>query len=91
MSTEHISQKQYLCCYTNTTKRIQVGKIYSTTSGWEKERVIFPSEKLLFEAAESSELAIYTELAGETILLDTIACSRLQTQTVSSKTLELVR
>ncbi|MGL4880663.1 MAG: DUF1830 domain-containing protein [Waterburya sp.] len=87
VSSSNISEP-VLCCYINKTQRIQSGKIAHYPGG-HLEKVIFPSEKFLFEAPADAELAIYIELAGNTILLDNIPCSHLQTQTASKKTLEL--
>lgn len=75
-----------LCCYKNHTQRIQVVKI-AHLPGHNLEKVIFPGETFLFEAPADTLLAIYIELAGKTILLDSIPCSRLQTETSSTKTL----
>jgi hypothetical protein len=78
-----------LCCYINKTQRIQIGKIAHYPESF-LEKVIFPGEKFLFSAPADALLAIYIELAGNTILLDSIPCSHLQTGTVSKKSLELV-
>jgi hypothetical protein len=88
VSTSNTS-KQLLCCYVNQTKRIQIVKIDSI-DGCYLQRVIFPSERFLFEAPAEATLEIYIQLAGQTILLDSIPCSHLQTQTTPKKTLEFV-
>lgn len=68
-----------LCCYRNHTQRIQVGKI-AHIPGHNLEKVIFPGEAFLFEALADTKLAIYIELASKITLLDSISCSRLQTE-----------
>lgn len=84
------SLKSVLCCYINQTQRIQVSKVTHLTQR-DIEKVIFPGERFLFEATTNAKLDIYVTLAGKTTLLDSIPCSTLQTQTLTDKTLELVK
>ncbi len=65
-----------LCCYINTTCQIQVAKIPENPNF---EKVIFPYEKLLFDAPDGSELKIFIEMAGKTSLFGSIPCQQLQT------------
>ncbi len=64
-----------LCGYINATSQIQIAKISDNS---EFEKVIFPYEKLLFDAPEESELKIFIEIAGETSLFASIPCQQLQ-------------
>ena len=63
-----------LCAYINLTSQIQVAKIPGNP---EFEKVIFPDEKLLFDAPEASELKLFIEIAGKTSLFASIPCQQL--------------
>lgn len=65
-----------LCCYVNATNKIQVARI-SNISNWYFERVVFPGQRLVFEAPESAQLEIHTGMMASAILSDTIPCDRL--------------
>ncbi|NJP11009.1 MAG: DUF1830 domain-containing protein [Leptolyngbyaceae cyanobacterium RU_5_1] len=66
-----------LCYYVNSTTQIQKARI-SNIPNWLFERVIFPKQRLLFEAIPAALLEIHTCSAlGET-LLDQIPCLRLR-------------
>lgn len=73
--------RRTLCCYTNPTPHVQVARI-SNISNWYFERVIFPGERLLFEALADAVLEIYTTASGITMLADRISCDRLQVAAV---------
>lgn len=66
-----------LCFYKNTTDKIQIAKI----SGFKHcylEQVVFPAEKILFNAFPEAELEIYTGSMISGALIEKIRCSRLQ-------------
>ncbi|MEM9947509.1 MAG: DUF1830 domain-containing protein [Cyanobacteria bacterium P01_D01_bin.36] len=65
-----------LCCYVNVTSKIQVARITNVTD-WYFERVVFPGQRLLFEAPNSANLEIHTGMMASSILSDTLPCSRL--------------
>lgn len=65
-----------LCCYVNATSKIQVARI-SNISNWYFERVVFPGQRLVFEAPLEAQLEIHTGMMASAILSDTIPCSRL--------------
>ncbi len=67
---------KFLCCYVNATNKIQVARI-SNISNWYFERVVFPGQRLVFEAPESAQLEIHTGMMASAILSDTIPCDRL--------------
>lgn len=69
-----------LCCYTNNTKQIQVGRI-TNIPNWYFEKVIFPGQRLLFEATPSAELEIHSSHRASSILCDHIKCDRLRLTT----------
>lgn len=66
-----------LCCYVNSTSQIQVSRI-SNIEGWYFERIVFPGQRLLFEAPLEAQLEIYTGELASAILSERIACERLQ-------------
>jgi Domain of unknown function (DUF1830) len=65
-----------LCCYVNATSKIQVARI-SNISNWYFERVVFPGQRLVFEAPRAAQLEIHTGMMASAILSDTIPCDRL--------------
>jgi len=70
-----------LCCYVNSTSQIQVARI-TNVQNWYFERVVFPGQRLVFQAPRLGQLEIHTGMMASAILSDTIPCDRLQiTQT----------
>jgi hypothetical protein len=65
-----------LCCYVNNTNQIQVGRIANVASLY-FERVIFPGQRLLFEAPSSAFLEIYTSTIASAVLSERIRCGTL--------------
>ena len=47
-----------LCCYINRTNKIQIGRI-TNIDQWYFEKVIFPQQRLLFDAPLEAELEIH--------------------------------
>jgi len=67
-----------ICCgYLNATSQIQIIRIANIPS-WYFERVVFPSQRLLFKALPESQLEVHTATFPSAILADKIACDRLQ-------------
>jgi hypothetical protein len=65
-----------LCCYVNATSHIQVARITNVTN-WYFERVVFPGQRLVFEALPEALLEIHTGMMASAIISDTIPCDRL--------------
>ncbi|PAX51528.1 DUF1830 domain-containing protein [Brunnivagina elsteri] len=65
-----------LCCYVNATSKIQVARI-SDVPNWYFERVVFPGQRLVFEAPRTSHLEIHTGMMASAIISDNILCDRL--------------
>jgi Domain of unknown function (DUF1830) len=65
-----------LCCYVNVTNQIQVARITNIAS-WYFERVVFPGQRLLFEAVPDAQLEIHTGMMASAILTDSIPCNSL--------------
>ncbi len=72
-----------LCCYINATSKIQVVRI-SDIPNWYFERVVFPGQRLVFEAPKVAHLEIHTGMMASAILSDTIPCDRLALDEPSS-------
>jgi hypothetical protein len=66
-----------VCCYVNGSSRIQIARI-SNIPSWYFERVVFPGQRLLFEAVPDAQLEIHTGAMTSAILSDHIACESLQ-------------
>jgi Domain of unknown function (DUF1830) len=64
------------CCYVNSTSQIQVARI-TNVHNWYFERVVFPGQRLIFEAPHYSYLEIHTGLMASSILSDKIPCQQL--------------
>ncbi|MBP0016838.1 MAG: DUF1830 domain-containing protein [Cyanobacteria bacterium SBLK] len=65
-----------LCCYVNATNQIQVARI-TNIKNWYFERVVFPGQRLVFEAVPEALLEIHSGMMASAILSDTIPCQRL--------------
>ena len=68
--------KTLLCCYVNATSQIQIARI-TNIEDWYFERVVFPGQRLMFEALSHAILEIHTGMMASAILSDTIPCDRL--------------
>lgn len=71
------SSGKILCCYVNATSHIQIARI-TNISNWYFERVVFPGQRLVFEAVPAALLEIHTGMMASAILSDKIPCDRLQ-------------
>lgn len=67
---------QKVMSYLNATSSIQVARI-TNIANWYFERVVFPGQRLVFEAPLSANLEIHTGMMASAILSDTIPCERL--------------
>ncbi len=70
-----------LCCYQNHSPKIQI--IRSAESDrqglpWHLERVIFPGQRLMFEAPQQSKICIYSSDPAGMLVDDTVPCDRIQ-------------
>lgn len=69
-------KKTLLCCYVNATNHIQIARITNIPS-WYFERVVFPGQRLVFEALAGALVEIHSGMMASAILSDTIPCARL--------------
>ena len=81
--------KPILCCYVNATSRIQVVRI-TNVANWYFERVVFPGQRLVFEAPGMGQLEVHTGMMASAILSDRIPCHKLAVQEELNGTLELL-
>ena len=65
-----------VCCYVNATSQIQIARI-TNIPNWYFERVVFPGQRLIFEALPEAILEIHTGMMASAILSDKIPCARL--------------
>lgn len=70
------STDSILCCYVNATSHIQIARI-TNIPNWYFERVVFPGQRLVFQALSTAQLEIHTGMMASSILSDTIPCDRL--------------
>ncbi len=68
-----------LCCYLNATSKIQIARI-TNIANWYFERVVFPGQRLMFEAPEAALLEIHSGMMASAILTDRIPCGNLAVQ-----------
>ncbi|MBF2025874.1 MAG: DUF1830 domain-containing protein [Oscillatoriales cyanobacterium C42_A2020_001] len=73
------SSDKIVCCYVNATSRIQIARI-TNIANWYFERVVFPGQRLVFEAVSDALLEIHCGMMASAILADTIPCDRLQVE-----------
>ncbi len=69
-------KQQILCCYVNATSHIQIARI-TNIPNWYFERVVFPGQRLVFEALPEAQLEIHSGMMASAILSDKIPCDRL--------------
>ena len=69
-------ENSILCCYINATSKIQIARI-TNIPNWYFERVVFPGQRLVFEAHRSADLEIHSGMMASAILSDTIPCQKL--------------
>lgn len=76
MNTPKPQQGQILCSYTNTTSQLQIARI--APFGLSFERVVFPGQRLLFNAHPMAQLEIYVGKKASAALLSQFDCSQLR-------------
>ncbi|HIK37149.1 MAG: DUF1830 domain-containing protein [Geminocystis sp.] len=77
--------KSILCCYVNATSRIQVVRI-TNIKNWYFERVVFPGQRLIFEALPEAVLEVHTGMMASAVLSDKIPCSTLSIEEQQEET-----
>ncbi|MEM1369028.1 MAG: DUF1830 domain-containing protein [Cyanobacteria bacterium P01_H01_bin.15] len=69
-------QNTLVCCYVNATSQIQVARICNIEN-WYFERVVFPGQRLVFEALPHALLEIHSGMMASAIISDTVPCDQL--------------
>lgn len=69
--------KKNLCYYGNFTSQMQIARIKNIPN-LKFERVVFPGDRLLFEAIPDAHLEVYISKTDSEILLNKIPCDRLR-------------
>lgn len=72
-----------LCYYRNSTPQMQTIRI-DNLPNWHFERVVFPGQRLLFEAVPEGELEIYVVERAEQKFARTIPCCQLKVDRLQS-------
>ena len=70
-----------LCCYKNQSPKIQIIRSFEGqhhSIQWHLERVIFPGQRLLFEAPQQSKIQILSSALAGMLVDDTVPCDRIQ-------------
>ncbi len=65
-----------LCFYVNGTSHIQIARI-TNIPNFHFERVIFPGQRLMFEAVPTDRLEVQTCVMDDEIITNRISCSYL--------------
>ena len=76
LPSDHNDDDGICCCYVNSTSQIQVARI-TNVHNWYFERVVFPGQRLIFEAPTYGYLEIHTGMMASSILSDKIPCQQL--------------
>jgi hypothetical protein len=71
------SIQSMVCCYVNATSRIQIVRV-TNIPNWYFERVVFPGQRLVFEALPEALLEVHCGMMASAILSDTIPCESLR-------------
>ena len=66
-----------LCYYINSTRKMQLIRVASSQN-LSLEKIVFPQQRILFEAIAEGQLEIYTSQAGKQKIAQVIPCQSLQ-------------
>jgi hypothetical protein len=70
------NKERISCCYVNNSGQMQVTRI-TNIDKWYFERVVFPGQRLIFDAPSQGQLEIHTGMMASAILSDRIPCQKL--------------
>ena len=70
-----------VCHYTNSTRKMQLIRVIDSQNLY-SEKIVFPQQRILFEAVPEGQLAIYTNQAGIPRCIQIIPCQNLQVNQV---------
>ena len=84
--TKTESIEKILCYYTNSSHRIQRIRIHNGTSrDLNLEKIVFPQQRILFEALSQGQVEIYLSQADKPSCINIIPCLDLKVNQVSQK------
>ncbi len=69
---------QFLCFYINATDRLQKIRLTDISKAARFEKIVFPGQRILFEASLEFSLEVYTIAAGREVLLEILPCHALR-------------
>jgi Domain of unknown function (DUF1830) len=70
-----------LCWYINASNKMQIARI-TNIPNWYFERMVFPGERLLFEALPSAELEVCRTAETGAVVCERILCDELQVEEI---------
>ena len=75
----HVSEysERILCFYANATSQVQMARI-TNIPNLNFERIVFPGQRLFFEAVPNAQLEIHTGIIDDEIISDRITCNCLR-------------
>lgn len=80
------SPDRQLCFYANATSQIQIVLIRNINNSSSRQRVVFPNQRLMFEASTSAVLVILTTERNKAIVTEVVPCRQLRATEVSTST-----
>lgn len=66
-----------LCYYFNSTNKIQLIRLWNGRN-YSLEKIVFPSQRILFEAKPESILEVHSRQEGEQLLESIFTCNKLK-------------
>ena len=66
-----------LCYYTNSTSKVQIIRV-TKAEKLNLEKIIFPRQRVLFEATTEEQLEIHTNQAGKKRIAQIVPCQNLR-------------
>lgn len=66
-----------LCYYFNSTQKMQLIRLWNGRK-YGLEKIIFPSQRILFEARPENILEVHTKQEGEQLLESVFTCNQLK-------------
>ena len=73
-----------LCYYFNSTNKIQLIRLWDGRN-YSLEKIVFPFQRILFEAKPEGILEVHTKQKGKQLLESTFACSNLKVKQFQSQ------
>ena len=75
--------EHFTCYYKNETGNLQIIRISNDPNSY-FERVVFPSQQLIFNSTAKSVLEIYYSGMTTTLLVERVPCEQLQAEALSN-------